>query len=223
MLAKDSTSHKIAQRAAQEIKPGDFVNLGVGIPTLVADYFQNDANTVFLQTENGQLGVGPSPMPGTEDLYLVNASKLPVTEMIGASYFSSADSFGMIRGGHIGVAILGVLQVNRLGQIANWAVPGKAIMGVGGAMDLLVGAKKIIVTTTHMTKDGKPKIVDQCSYPLSGTRKVDLIITDYATFSVDEEGLILEELASEVTLEQVEKNTDAPFRQSATLKIRSLD
>ena len=217
-LGKDAVSEGIARRIARELADGDLVNLGIGIPTLVADFIPEINVKVFLQTENGLLGVGPSPLPGTEDPNLVNAGKLPVTEEVGASYFSSAESFAMIRGGHIDVAILGVLQVDRYGRIANWAVPGKTILGVGGAMDLLVGAKKIIVATTHLTKDGQPKIVSECTYPLTGYRRADLIFTDYATFSVDAEGLILRELMPGITLEQVRLNTGAPFRLGKALE-----
>lgn len=217
-LVKDAASEGIARRIARELRAGDLVNLGVGIPTLVADFIPEKESQVFLQTENGLLGVGPSPAPGTEDLNLVNAGKLPVTEESGASYFSSAQSFAMIRGRHIDVAILGVLQVDRYGRIANWAIPGKTILGVGGAMDLLVGAKKIIVATTHLTKDGQPKIVSECTYPLTGSRSVDLIFTDYATFSVDADGLILEELMPGITLEQMRLGTGAPFRLGRALE-----
>lgn len=216
-LGKNAVSEGIARRIAKELASGDLVNLGIGIPTLVADFISENNVKVFLQTENGLLGVGPSPLPGTEDPNIVNAGKLPVTEEIGASYFSSADSFAMIRGGHIDVAILGILQVDRFGRIANWAVPGRNILGVGGAMDLLVGAKKIIVAATHLTKDGKPKIVGDCTYPLSGSRKVDLVFTDYATFSVDDDGLVLEEIMPGITLEQVRFATEAPFRLGKAL------
>lgn len=211
-----NVNHFIAQRAAKELQSGDIVNLGIGIPTLVADYVP-EGKKVFIQTENGLLGVGPTPGPGEEDVNLINAGKLPVTEEIGASYFGSSDSFGMIRGGHIDVAILGILQVDQYGRIANWAVPGKTILGVGGAMDLLVGAKKIIVATTHLTKDGKAKIVESCTYPLSGTRKVDLIVTEYAVFSVQDFGLRLEELAQGITVEDIQNMTEAPFQLSDTL------
>lgn len=209
-MNKDSVSHMIAKRVAKELQSGEIVNLGIGIPTLVADYVPKEKK-VFFQTENGLLGVGGSPVPGKEDPNLVNAGKMPATEEIGASYFSSADSFGMIRGGHVDVAILGALQVDQKGRLANWAIPGKTILGVGGAMDLLVGAKMIIVATTHQTKGGKPKIVKESSYPLTGIRPVDLIVTDCAVFSVREETLFLQELAPGITLEQLYAITEAFF------------
>lgn len=210
-MKNTDVNHQIAKRVAQELRSGDVVNLGIGIPTLVADHVPSGIQ-VYFQTENGLLGVGPSPEAGQEDPNLVNAGKFPVTEEVGASYFSSAESFAMIRGGHVDIAVLGVLQIDRFGQIANYAVPGKTILGVGGAMDLLVGAKKIVVATTHVTKDGKPKIVNDCTYPLSGTRKVDLIVTEYAVFSIGEEGLVLEEISEGTTLEEITRLTEAPFQ-----------
>ncbi|MED1951723.1 3-oxoacid CoA-transferase subunit B [Brevibacillus centrosporus] len=210
MVNKVDVNNQIAKRVAQELRTGDVVNLGIGIPTLVADHVPPGIQ-VYFQTENGLLGVGPTPEPGQADPNLVNAGKFPVTEEVGASYFSSADSFAMIRGGHVDIAVLGVLQIDRFGRIANYAVPGKTILGVGGAMDLLVGARKIVVATTHVTKDGKPKIVSDCTYPLSGTRKVDLIVTEYAVFSVQEEWLVLEEIAEGTTLAEVQRLTEAPF------------
>jgi 3-oxoacid CoA-transferase B subunit len=210
--------HDIARRVAQHLEPGDVINLGIGLPTLVADYVPEDVK-VFLHTENGMVGAGPTPEPDKVDPELINAGKLPVTEDIGAAYFSSSESFAMIRGGHVSVAVLGVLQVDRIGRIANWAIPGKPVLGVGGAMDLLVGAKTVIVATTHLTKKGEPKIVEECSFPLTGARPADLIVTERATFSVDEEGLVLEEVAPYSTLEWVRSNTTAPFRNSAALKV----
>jgi 3-oxoacid CoA-transferase B subunit len=210
--------HDIARRVAQHLEPGDVINLGIGLPTLVADYVPEDVK-VFLHTENGMVGAGPTPEPDKVDPELINAGKLPVTEDIGAAYFSSSESFAMIRGGHVSVAVLGVLQVDRIGRIANWAIPGKPVLGVGGAMDLLVGAKTVIVATTHLTNKGEPKIVEECSFPLTGARPADLIVTERATFSVDEEGLVLEEVAPYSTLEWVRSNTTAPFRNSAALKV----
>ena len=209
--------HDIARRVAQHLEPGDVINLGIGLPTLVADHVPEGVK-VFLHTENGMVGAGPTPEPEKVDPELINAGKLPVTEDVGAAYFSSSDSFAMIRGGHVSVAVLGVLQVDRLGRIANWAIPGKPILGVGGAMDLLVGSKTVIVATTHLTKKGEPKIVEECSLPLTGARPVDLIVTEHATFSVDEEGLVLEEIAPHSTLEWVRSHTSAPFRNSAALE-----
>jgi 3-oxoacid CoA-transferase B subunit len=216
-LSASTVMHDIALRVAQHLKPGDVINLGIGLPTLVADHVPEGVK-VFLHTENGMVGAGPTPEPEKVDPELINAGKLPVTEDVGAAYFSSSESFAMIRGGHVSVAVLGVLQVDRLGRIANWAIPGKPILGVGGAMDLLVGAKTVIVATTHLTKKGDPKIVEECSFPLTGARPADLIVTEHATFSVDEEGLVLEEVAPHSTLEWVRSHTPAPFRNSAALE-----
>jgi 3-oxoacid CoA-transferase B subunit len=213
-----AVTHDIARRVAQHLEPGDVINLGIGLPTLVADYVPEGVK-VFLQTENGMVGAGPTPEPERVDPELINAGKLPVTEDIGAAYFSSSESFAMIRGGHVSVAVLGVLQVDRLGRIANWAIPGKPILGVGGAMDLLVGAKTVIVASTHLTKKGEPKIVEECSFPLTGARPTDLIVTEHATFSIDEEGLVLEEVAPHSTLEWVRSNTPTSFRNSAALEV----
>jgi 3-oxoacid CoA-transferase B subunit len=212
-----AVTHDIAYRVAGHLKPEDVINLGIGLPTLVADYVPEGVK-VFLHTENGMVGAGPTPEPDKVDPELINAGKLPVTEDIGAAYFSSSESFAMIRGGHVSVVVLGVLQVDRLGRIANWAIPGKPILGVGGAMDLLVGAKKVIVATTHLTRKGDPKIVEECSFPLTGARPADLIVTEHATFSVDEEGLVLEEIAPDSTFEWVRSNTPAPFRNSTTFE-----
>jgi 3-oxoacid CoA-transferase B subunit len=212
-----AVTHDIARRVAGHLEPGDVINLGIGLPTLVADYVP-DGVKVFLHTENGMVGAGPTPEPEKVDPQLINAGKLPVTEDIGAAYFSSSDSFAMIRGGHVSVVVLGVLQVDRLGRIANWAIPGKPILGVGGAMDLLVGAQTVIVATTHLTRKGDPKIVEECSFPLTGARPADLIVTEHATFSVDEEGLVLEEIAPDSTFEWVRSNTPAPFRNSTTFE-----
>jgi 3-oxoacid CoA-transferase B subunit len=208
-----AVTHDIARRVAGCLEPGDVINLGIGLPTLVADYVPEGVR-VFLHTENGMVGAGPTPEPEEVDPELINAGKLPVTEDIGAAYFSSSESFAMIRGGHVSVAVLGALQVDRLGRIANWAIPGKPILGVGGAMDLLVGAKKVIVATTHVTRRGDPKVVEECSFPLTGARPADLIVTEHATFFVDEEGLVLEEVAPDSTLEWVRSNTPAPFRNA---------
>ena len=213
-----AVTHDIARRVAQHLEPGDVINLGIGLPTLVADYVPEGVK-IFLHTENGMVGAGPTPEPDNVDPQLINAGKLPVTEDIGAAYFSSSESFAMIRGGHVSVAVLGVLQVDRLGRIANWAIPGKPILGVGGAMDLLVGAKTVIVATTHLTRNGDPKIVEECSFPLTGARPADLIVTEQATFSVDEKGLVLEEVAPQSTQEWVRSNTPVHFRTSAALEV----
>jgi len=196
----------IAKRAASELKGPSVVNLGIGIPTLVAKYI--DDELIHFHTENGLLGVTDVE---EEDPNLVNAGKLPVGERVGASFFNSTESFGMIRGGHIDVAILGALQVDEIGRIANWAIPGKNIIGVGGAMDLLVGAKKVIVTTSHLTKDGKSKLMKTCTFPLTSTRSVDMIITELAVFTVMNEQLVLTELMPGATLKQVREGTEAHF------------
>lgn len=197
----------IAKRAAQELQDDQIINLGIGIPTLVSKYVQD--KRVFFHTENGMLGV--EDVGEEVDPNLVNAGKLPVGEGIGASYFNSSDSFAMIRGGHIDVAILGVLQIDEKAQIANWAVPGKNIIGVGGAMDLLVGAKKVIVTTTHTSKDGQSKLLKECTYPITSTRSVDVIITELAVFRYINGQLHLVELMPNVTLEEVQQKTEAAF------------
>lgn len=209
-----SVADTIAARVASHLHDDDVVNLGIGIPTLVADHLGTGAG-VLLQTENGMLGVGPSPRPGTEDPNLVNAGKQPVTELPGAAYFSSAESFAMIRGGHVDVAVLGALQVDERGRIANWAIPGRPVLGVGGAMDLLVGARRVIVATTHLTKAGDPKIVPTCSFPLTGDRRVDLVVTEHATFEVDDDGLVLRELAPGTSEAWVRAHTLARFRVAA--------
>jgi len=207
-LIKTETQHLIAKRAAEELTGPCTVNLGIGIPTLVAEYIHDDH--VYLHTENGLLGVTDVEEKDV-DPNLVNAGKLPVGEAVGASYFNSADSFAMIRGGHIDAAILGVLQVDQTGVIANWAVPGKNIMGVGGAMDLLVGAKKVILAMTHTNKDGSSKILKECTYPMTSTRSVDKIITELAVFEVVDKTLRLIELMPGVTIEEVRANTEADF------------
>ncbi|MEH7303180.1 3-oxoacid CoA-transferase subunit B [Neobacillus drentensis] len=212
-----SDKHVIAKRAGLALEDGDIVNLGIGIPTLVAD-FVPEGIKVYLHSENGILGVGPTPQPVEIDKNLVNAGKLPVTVEDGASFFDSASSFAIIRGGHVDVSILGVLQVDEKGRVANWAVPGKSVLGVGGAMDLLEGSRKVIVTTLHTTKEGESKIVKELQYPITSLRKVDLIITELAVFEVDEEGLVLIEVLPGQTIESVKANTDARFRIALSSK-----
>lgn len=205
---KEFMQNMIAKRAAKELTGPCIVNLGIGIPTLVANYIEDE--NIFFHTENGLLGVTEVDEDKI-DPNLVNAGKLPVGQSIGASFFNSAESFAMIRGGHIDVAILGVLQVGQTGEIANWAVPGKNIMGVGGAMDLLVGAKKVIVTMTHTSKEGKSKVLKKCTYPITSTRSVDMIITELAVFEVIDKQLKLIELMPGVTIEEVRAKTEADF------------
>lgn len=201
----------IASRVARELQNGDIVNLGIGIPTLVVDYLPSEV-TVHIHSENGIIGVGPTPAADRIDPDLVNAGKLPVTVLPGAAYFDSASSFAMIRGGHVDVSILGALQVDEQGQIANWAVPGASVLGVGGAMDLLEGAKRIIIATTHCTKEGRPKLVKQTEYPLTSLRKADLIVTELAVFEVTADGLVLIERGPSVTLAELQAKTEAAFQ-----------
>ncbi|MDO5359754.1 MAG: 3-oxoacid CoA-transferase subunit B [Jeotgalicoccus sp.] len=210
-----SIKDMIAERAAGALEEQSVINLGIGIPTLVANYL--DKEKYYLHTENGLLGV-TSVADEDIDPNIVNAGKLPVGEAVGASYFNSADSFAMIRGGHVDVAILGVLQVDETGQVANWAIPGKDIIGVGGAMDLLVGAKKVIITTNHTAKDGSPKFLKECSYPITSTRKIDMIITDLAVFERKGEKFELIELMGNATLEEIREKTEADYIVSESLK-----
>ncbi|MHC4229757.1 MAG: 3-oxoacid CoA-transferase [Planctomycetota bacterium] len=201
----------IARRALAELQKGDVVNLGVGIPTLVADLITPQTG-VILHTENGMLGVGPSPEEGGALDYPVNAGKLPVTALPGSSYFDSADSFAMIRGGHVDVAIMGGLQVDTQANLANWAVPGRSLLGVGGAMDLAVGANRLIVTMTHMNREGQPKIVPECSLPLTAIGAVDVVITELSVFEFIDGELTLTEIMPEATLDEVHAKTSATFR-----------
>ncbi|EOC99456.1 CoA transferase subunit B [Caldisalinibacter kiritimatiensis] len=220
-MDKKKMKEIIAKRVAKEVKDGDVVNLGIGLPTMVANYIPEDVDVIF-QSENGFVGLGPSPKEGEEDKDLINAGGQPVTIKTGGAFFDSATSFAIIRGGHVDATVLGALQVDEKGNLANWMIPGKMVPGMGGAMDLVTGARKVIVAMTHTAK-GNAKILKECTLPLTAEGQVNLIVTEMGVMEVTEEGLVLKEINPEVTIEEIKANTEADLIIPDDLKKMDID